>query len=102
MYTLRNAAGDVVRTGRTSNLVAREAAHFNDPVLGQFRFQVEYRTGVYAEQRGLEQLLYEQYPGAQAANGGYNMIRGISPLNPNGPGYMQAAYDFLASLEGGG
>lgn len=29
------------------------------------------------------------------------MIRGISPLNPRGPGYMQAAYDFLARLGGG-
>ena len=44
-------------------------------------------------------------PGAQAANGGYNYIRGISPTNPNGPGYMQAAYNFLEQLSndsGGG
>jgi hypothetical protein len=34
-------------------------AHANDPVLGQFEFQVEYGTDVYAEQRGLEQLLYD-------------------------------------------
>jgi len=36
-------------------------------VLGQFEFQVEYGTDVYAEQRGLEQLLYDRYPKAQAA-----------------------------------
>jgi hypothetical protein len=77
-------------------------AHANDPVLGQFEFQAECRTDVYAEQRGLEQLPYDQYPGAQAANGGYNMIRGISPLNPNGLVYMRAAYDYLARLAGGG
>jgi hypothetical protein len=71
-------------------------------VLGQFDFQVEYRTDVRAEQRGLEQMLYDQYPGAQAANGGYNMIRRISPLNPNRPAYMQAAYDYLKQLTGGG
>ena len=47
-------------------------------------------------------MLYDQYPGAQAANGGYNMIRGISPLNPKGPAYMQAAYDYLQRLTGGG
>lgn len=75
-------------------------AHANDPVLGQFEFQAEYRTDVYAEQWGLEQMLYDHYPGAQAANGGYDMIRGISPLNPNGPGYMQAANDYLQA--GGG
>jgi hypothetical protein len=102
VYTLRDEAGDVVRTGRSSDLGARAVAHANDPVLGQFEFQVEYRTDVYAEQRGLEQMLYDQYPGAQAANGGYNMIRGISPLNPNGPGYMQAGNDFLERLAGGG
>ncbi|MHB1594941.1 MAG: hypothetical protein ACYCO9_14210 [Streptosporangiaceae bacterium] len=101
VYTLRDAAGNVVRTGRSVNLAARQVAHANDPVLGEFEFQVEYRTNVYAEQRGLEQILYDRYPGAQAANGGYNMIRGISPLNPRGPGYMQAAYDFLGRLEGG-
>ncbi len=102
VYSLRDEVGNVVRTGRSSDLAARQVAHANDPVLGQFEFQVEYRTNVYAEQRGLEQLLYDQYPGAQAANGGYNMIRGISPLNPNGPGYMQAANNFFAALEGGG
>jgi hypothetical protein len=101
VYTLRDEAGNVVRTGRTKNLAARQVAHANDPVLGQFEFQVEYRTDVYAEQRGLEQMLYDQYPGVQSANGGYNLIRGISPLNPRGPGYMRAAAAYLARLAGG-
>lgn len=76
----------------------REAAHFNGPVLGEYRFNVEYRTDVYAEQRGLEQVLYDRYPGAQAANGGFNRIRGISPSNPNLPTHMQSAWDFLEPL----
>jgi hypothetical protein len=87
---------NVVRTGRTSDLTARQAAHFNDPVLGDFQFNVEYRTDLYAEQRGLEQLLYERYPGARIENGGFNMIRGISPSNRNLDTYMQAAWDYLA------
>ena len=100
VYTLRDEAGAVVRTGRTNDLVARQAAHFNDPVLGDFRFNVEYRTDVYAEQRGLEQVLYDQNPGARLENGGYNKIRGISPSNPNLGTYMQAAWDYLGRLGG--
>ncbi|MGH3236279.1 MAG: hypothetical protein ACRDOH_24090 [Streptosporangiaceae bacterium] len=103
VYTLRDEAGNVVRTGRASNLATREYQLNRDPVLGQYEFNVEYRTDVYAEQRGLEQTLYDRYPGAQAANGGYNVIRAVGPENPNGPGYMQAAEDYLAGLaEGGG
>jgi len=47
-------------------------------------------------------MLYDQYPEAQAANGGCNMIRRIGPLNLNGPGYMQAAESYLLRLTGGG
>jgi hypothetical protein len=46
-------------------------------------------------------MLYDQYPGAQAANGGYNFIRGISLSNPNLSTYLQSAEDFLAALGGG-
>lgn len=45
-------------------------------------------------------MLYKQYPEAQAANGGYNMIRGISPQNPNLDYYMQSASDYLSRLGG--
>ncbi len=86
-----------VRAVRTISLLARWPMP-ETPVLGDFEFQVEYRTDVYAEQRGLEQTLYDQYPGAQSENGGFNKIRGISPSNPNLPTYMQAAQDFLESL----
>jgi len=98
VYTLRDAAGNVVRTGRSSDLATREAALFNDPVLGRYRFSVEHRTDVYAQQRGLEQILYDRYPGARLENGGFNKIRGISPSNPNMTTYMQSAWDFLQLL----
>jgi hypothetical protein len=46
-------------------------------------------------------MLYDRFPGAQAANGGFNYIRGISPSNPNLPFYMRSAQDFLDALDGG-
>ena len=58
----------------------------------------EYQTDVYAEQRGLEQMLYDRYPEAQFENGGFNKIRGISPSNPNLPTYMRSAWDFLERM----
>jgi hypothetical protein len=95
VYTLRDEAGTVVRTGRTSNLAARVTAHANDSLLGDFQFNVEYRTDVYAEQRGLEQVIYDRYPGAMQVNGGFNKIAAISSSNPNYSSYMQAARDYL-------
>ncbi len=63
VYSLRDAeTGEVLRTGRSVNLAQRAVQHANDPVLGDLEFQVEYRTDDYAEQRGLEQLLYDQNP----------------------------------------
>jgi RHS repeat-associated protein len=98
VYSLRNDVGEVVRTGRTRDLTVRQSAHFRDPVLRDLNFNVEYRTNVYAEQRGLEQVLYDRYPGARSANGGYNRIRAISPRNPNLESYIRAAEAFLAGL----
>jgi len=96
VYTLRNPeTGKLVRTGRTANLAMRQAQLARDPVLGDFEFQVEYRTDNYAEQRGLEQLLYDRYPEAQEANGGFNKIRAIYPSNPRQADYMQAAANYL-------
>jgi hypothetical protein len=98
VYTLRGLGNDVVRTGRTSDLAARRSALARDPILGPYEFSVEYRTDVYAEQRGLEQVLYDRYPGAQIGAGGFNKIRAISPTNPNLEDYVQAARDYLAAL----
>lgn len=69
-----------------------------DPVLGDYHFNTEYRTHVYAEQRGLEQMLYHRYPAAQASNGGFNKICGISPTNPHLDFYTQSAFDFLERM----
>jgi hypothetical protein len=86
VYSLRDPeTGAVVRTGRATNLYERQLDHARDPVLGQFRFQVEYRTNVANEQKGLEQMLYDQYPEAQQANGGYNKYSPIDPLNSDKP-----------------
>ncbi|MGH9123475.1 MAG: hypothetical protein ACRDZ8_01970 [Acidimicrobiales bacterium] len=93
--------GRVSRRHVVTELEARRLAHANDPVLGDYRFNVEYRTDVYAEQRGLEQTLYDQYPAAQSESGGFNKIRGISPSNADLPFYMQSAQDFLDALGGG-
>lgn len=90
-----------MRTGRSNDLEAREAAHFNDDVLGGFKFNVEYRTDVYSEQRGLEQILYDRHPGARAVNGGFNKIRAISPRNPNFGDYIEDAFAYLDRLGGG-
>ena len=100
VYSLRDGAGNVVRTGRSNDLAAREVAHANDSVLGDFTFHAEYRADVYAEQRGLEQALYDANPGAMSINGGFNMIRGISLSNPRLGEYTQAAEDFFARLGG--
>jgi hypothetical protein len=100
VYSLRDGAGNVVRTGRSNDLAAREVAHANDSVLGDFTFRAEYRTDVYAEQRGLEQVLYDNNPGAMAINGGFNKIRGISLSNPRLGEYMKAAEDFFARQGG--
>jgi hypothetical protein len=95
VYSLRDEAGNVVRTGRTNNLVVRRSAHAHDGALEGFVFKVEDRTDDYATQRGLQQLLYDRYPGAQDINGGFNKIRGISPLNPLRDYYLRAASNFL-------
>ncbi|ATQ70957.1 RHS repeat-associated core domain-containing protein [Methylosinus trichosporium] len=60
-YVLRDVEGTVVRSGRTNDLARREAEHLRDPNLAEYQFQPAYRTDVYAEQRGLEQILHDRY-----------------------------------------
>jgi hypothetical protein len=45
-------------------------------------------------------MLYDQNPSAQAMNGGFNYIRGISLSNPNLAEYLQAATAHIAGLGG--
>jgi len=75
VYSLRDEAGSVVRTGRTKELARRRGEHARDPELGQYRFRSEYRTDDYTTQRGLEQLLHDEW--MPPLNG----IRPISPRN---------------------
>ena len=102
VYTLRDPeTGAVVRTGRARILAERAVTHARTPELSQFRFQVEYRTSDFNTQVGLEQMLYERYPEAQVANGGFNIRAPVDARNPMYNTYMQAAQDYLAALEGG-
>lgn len=88
-YVLKNAEGVVMRTGRTNNLARRELEHARDPKLKDFTFAVVHRTDSYAEQRGLEQMLHDQYKPA------LNKIRPISPNNPRRGEYLDAAQKHL-------
>ena len=92
-YLLRDAEGNVARTGRTNDLVRRELEHARDPALKDLDFEPVHRTDVYEEQRGLEQLLHDTY------NPPLNKVRPISPSNPNLQKYKDAADAFL---NGGG
>jgi len=85
-YLLRDpVTGQVMRTGRTGDLVRREAEHARDAVLGDFKCEAVHRTDVYSQQRGLEQLLHETY------NPALDKINRISPTNPNRQTYLDAA-----------
>jgi hypothetical protein len=88
-YLLRDAEGNVARTGRTNDLLRREAEHARDPALKDLDFEPVHRTDVYNEQRGLEQLLHDTY------NPPLNKVRPISPNNPNLQKYLDAANGYF-------
>ena len=89
-YLLRDAeTQQVMRTGRTWDLVRRESELARDSLLKNYDFEPVYRTDVYEQQRGLEQLLHDTY------NPPLNKIRPISPANPRLPDYLDAARRFL-------
>ena len=77
--------GDVVRVGRTNNLLRREAEHTRHKVFGGYKFVVDRVTDVYAQQRGREQLIQDLYRPV------LNKIRGISLRNPKIQEYLDAA-----------
>lgn len=84
----------MVRTGRTKDLARRAGEHFRDPRLTDFNFEVVARTDVYAQQRGLEQLLHETYKPA------LDLINPISGINPNRASYLTQADEFLSLYQG--
>lgn len=94
MYTLTDEAGSVVRTGRTNDLVRREAEHLRQ-YGDDLQFNVAHRVDDYATQRGLEQFMYNQNPTSWAANGGLNKIRPISVNNSKIIDHEKAAASFI-------
>ena len=93
VYILRDpATGQVMRTGRSEDLLRRMGEHRRDPVLWRFKFERTYETDIYAQQRGLEQLLHETYRPP------FNKINPISPVNPNRSAYLEAAQEFLQGV----
>jgi hypothetical protein len=96
-YLLRDpATGQVARTGRTNNFARRAAEHGRNPALGHLDFEEVHVTAVYAEQRGLEQILHLQH------NPPLNRINPISLTNPYIGDYLRAAVRFLIRQNGGG
>jgi len=94
VYLLRDKiSGSVMRTGRTNNLLRRELEHARNSDLEEFRFETIYKTNNYDQQRGLEQMLHDQFIPP------LNRINPISPTNLNREDYLNAAHDFL---NGGG
>jgi hypothetical protein len=79
-------------------LKQREIQHRNNEETQDLKFNDVYRTDNYAEQRGLEQKIYNANPQAQASQGGLNKIKPISDKNlksTKGQGYMKAAEEYL-------
>ena len=96
VYSLKDPlTKKVVRTGRAKDLEVREKQHNQGKDTKGLDFETEYKTDNYAEQRGLEDIIYNKNPWGLPENGGLNKIRPISPKNPNKPIYQKAAKDFL-------
>jgi predicted GIY-YIG superfamily endonuclease len=94
IYTLRDVDGNVVRTGRTNNLQRREREHARGEDTADYGFQVEYRTDVYREQRGLEQIVWIQ--NGRPTLPGVRRTAGVNVRNRNYNKYMDAAGQFFA------
>jgi len=85
-YVLRDPlTGQVMRCGRTNCFVRREGEHKRDPILGQYRFEVDVRTDSYAQQRGREQIIHEMYEPP------LNRVNPISPRNRQRDSYLESA-----------
>jgi hypothetical protein len=102
-YLLRDSATGVVkRTGRTNNLHRRELELNRGKKTKDLDFEAAYRTDSYDEQRGLEQILYDNHPSALPVNGGLNYVRGVDPRRKElAERYMNAAQVYLRAMGGG-
>ncbi len=89
-YVLKDGrSGQIMRSGRSNNLLRRRAEHSRDPLLKDYMFEPVHRTDVYKQQRGLEQFLHDMH------NPPLNKVRPISPKNPRRQKYIDAAEEFL-------
>ena len=76
---------EVVRTGRTKDLLRRRREHRAHPLLGQFEFQIDLRTDEDFVQRGREQIIHNVHSPR------LNQIRPISKRIRNRGVYLAAA-----------
>jgi RHS repeat-associated protein len=89
-YKLRDPeTKQVRRTGRTKDLNRREGEHARGEETKDLDFEVDRRSDDPAAQRGREQIIYDEHPEAQKANGGLNKARPIDPKNKKRDHYMQ-------------
>jgi RHS repeat-associated protein len=79
---------DIMRIGRSKDLERRRQEHARSVLLGNLSFTPVDRTDDYAEQRGLEQQLHDQY------NPPLDRVNPISPRNPNYDTYINAANNY--------
>lgn len=80
--------GKVVRTGRTNNLKRRETEHGRQSP--DLQFDPIHQTDEYAQQRGLEELLHQEFSGAPL-----NRTGAISAKNKRFGDYVTAAIQYL-------
>lgn len=86
--------GEVMRTGRSKDLAKRQKDHARDSRLKDFEFDPVFRTDRYDEQRGLEDMLYNNYPDAP-----FNFTPALSKRNKNRQKYKDAANEFLKNYD---
>jgi hypothetical protein len=97
-YTKKNPTTGQVYSGRTSgtgtpaqNVARRDAGHHKNQN-GFGPAQLDKSTANPAAIRGREQQLIDAHGGAQSTGGtSGNAINAVSPSNPNGPLYIDAA-----------
>uniref|UniRef100_UPI001C48A5B7 RHS repeat domain-containing protein n=1 Tax=Alteromonas lipotrueae TaxID=2803814 RepID=UPI001C48A5B7 len=89
-YKLRDADGAVKRTGKSIDLNRRRGEHARNKDTKDLDFEVDRRSDCCKAQRGREQIIYDKHPEAQAANGGLNKRRPVSPTNPKRDIYRKA------------
>ncbi len=83
-YLVDPITGQVMRSGRTIDLVRRESEHRRNPETESFKFEIDFRTDSYFQQRGREQIIHDIYRPP------LNRINPISPNNPQRQQYLDS------------